>query len=304
MRASHLIGLVVLAAIWGASFMFVKVMVHEMSPVAVAWLRLAGGAAIVGVVAVIRRSRVSLEPRFWFDLSVFAAFSSAIPFVLIPLAQQFIPANLAAILNSSTPLWTSLFAFVLLPLERLSRVRVAGLVLGFVGVAMVIGPEALGMAGSGVLGELFMLGASCCYGIAAVYFRRTLIGGDTVFMAAAQNVVAFAMMTPVVLATNSVPHFAALSAAAVWSSLGLGVLCSGFAMIIYYWLLQNVTATQASAVTYLVPVSAVFWSLTVLGEHLDPRIIPGLLLVAFGVYLINRRPRVQPARTAVAVSEV
>lgn len=253
------------------------------------------------VVAAARRSAIPREPKFWLDLSVFAAFSSAIPFVLIPIGQQYIPANLAAILNASTPLWTSLVAFVFLPLERLSKVRVAGLVLGFVGVALVIGPEALGMAGSGVLGELCIVTASCSYGIAAVYFRRTLVGGDTVFMAAAQNVVAFAMLTPIVLATNAVPDFGALSAAALWSSVGLGGLCSGVAMVIYYWLLQNVTATQASAVTYLLPVSAVFWSLTVLGEHLDPRIFPGLVLVAMGVYLLNRRPRALAAPGPLAV---
>lgn len=288
MRPIHIAGVLAIALIWGASFLFVAVLVRELSPLAIAWTRLGGGAVVILAMAAVRRTPVPRSGRYWRDVVFVSVFASTIPFILIPLGQQEVASSLAAILNSSVPIWTAAFAFILLPTERLSRLRIAGLALGFVGVAVVIGRSGLALDGAAARGQLAILGAAACYGVGAVYFRRTLIGRDSTLIAGAQSAIGFVMLTPVVIATGTVPHVSTLATVTLLAAAGLSVLCSGVAIIIYYWLLHEVTAAQATTSTYLIPVTAIFWGWAVLDEQLSWTVIPGLALIILGVWLLNR----------------
>jgi drug/metabolite transporter (DMT)-like permease len=283
----QLAGLLLLASIWGASFMFIKVMLDEVSPAGVGWLRLGGGAVlIIGVVAV-RRTPIPRDARYWRSTLVVGAFGSGIPFLLIPLAEEEISSQLAGILNGAMPLWAAIIAHVALVEERLDRVGAFGLLLGFVGLAVVIGPGIFDLGDASTQGALMMLAAALSYGASAVWVRRRLRGVDSTLLAGNQTVLAFLYLTPWVL-IDGVPNPAEFSANVLWSALALGFLATGVAYLIYYWLLATLHATQASLVTYLAPAAAVFWGWAILDESIGLAVWPGLGLILLGMYLVNR----------------
>jgi drug/metabolite transporter (DMT)-like permease len=294
----QLIGLFVLASIWGSSFMFIKLMLEEVSPIAVGWMRLAGGSLLIMVVVAVRRTAIPRAGRYWRSVLLVGAMGSAIPFVLIPWAEQEISSQLAGILNGAMPLWAALFSHVLLVEERISRLGVLGLLLGFAGLAIVIGPDVLDVRDASTQGALVMLLAALSYAASAVLVRRRLRGVDSTLLAGNQTLLAFIYLTPLLL-IDGVPDFGALSTRVLLSALALGVVASGVAYLIFYWLLATLHATQASMVTYLVPAAAVFWGWSVLGESVSSLVWPGLALILAGIYLLNR-----PARQTVdSVSE-
>jgi drug/metabolite transporter (DMT)-like permease len=291
----QLIGLIVLASIWGASFMFIKVMLDEVDPIEVGWLRLGGGALFFVLVSVARRKAFPRDGHYWRSTLVVGALGSAIPFFVIPRAEQEISSQLAGILNGAMPLWAALLTHVVLIEERLSRAGVAGILLGFLGLAIVIGPGIFDLSDASTQGALMMLGAAFSYAASAVWVRRRLQGVDSATLASNQTMLAFLYLTPWVVAGGA-PNPLDLSANVLWSAIALGVLATGVAYLIYYWLLTTLHATQASMVTYLAPVAAVFWGWAVLDESLSPGVWPGLALIVLGMYLVNRPARVATTR--------
>ena len=288
MRTPQLIALVALAAIWGASFMFIKVMLEEMGPVAVGWVRLGGGAAVLFAVLGARRTALPRAPRRWADIAVVGLLGTAIPFVLIPWGEQEIDSGLAGVLNASMPLFVVVLAAAARVDEPISRARAGGLALGFVGVIVVIGPDLLEIASAGTQGQLAVVVASLSYAAGAVYTRRFLLGMDSTLLAGGQTIVAFVLLTPLLLAAESVPELPELSRRVLLASAALAFLSTGVAFVIYYWLLATASAMQASLVTYLAPAAALFWGWLVLDERLALSIVPGLALIAAGIYLANR----------------
>ena len=298
----QLIGLFVLASIWGSSFMFIKVMLDEVSPVAVGWMRLGGGALLIAIVVAVRRTALPRDARYWRSVLLVGALGSAIPFVLIPWAEQEISSQLAGILNGAMPLWAALLAHLALVEERIDRFGVSGLLLGFVGLAIVIGPGVLDVRDASTQGALVVLLAALSYATSAVLVRRRLQGVDSTLLAGNQTVLAFIYLTPLLL-MDGVPDFASLSTKVLLSALALGVLASGVAYLIYYWLLATLHATQASMVTYLAPAAAVFWGWAVLDESVGWSVWPGLALILAGIYLLNRPAQQVVAQVVVAGSD-
>jgi len=283
----QLIGLFVLASIWGSSFMFIKLMLEEVSPVAIGWMRLGGGTLLILVVVAVRRTAIPRDGRYWSSVLLVGAMGSAIPFVLIPWAEQEISSQLAGILNGAMPLWAALFSHLLLVEERIDRIGFLGLLLGFVGLAIVIGPGVLDVSDASTQGALLMLLAALSYGVSAVFVRRRLRGVDSTLLAGNQTLLAFVYLTPLLLIEGP-PDFGSLSTKVLLSALMLGVVASGVAYLIYYWLLATLHATQAAMVTYLVPATAVFWGWAVLDESVSLSVWPGLALILAGIYLLNR----------------
>lgn len=290
MRTPFAVGLVVVALIWGGSFVFIKVMLEELGPLAIAWTRLGGGGVFILALVVLTGRRMPSRAAL-LDITVVAALSSALPYFLIPWGEREVASGLAAILNASTPFFAAVFAHAVLTAERLTRQRAAGLAVGFAGVALVIGPDLRNLASSSTMGQLAVVLASASYGAGAVYLRRRLLGIDSMVLAGLQSAIAFALLTPVLMLVEGVPDLAALSGRVAMATAGLAVLSSGIAIVIYYWLLRNLHAAQAALVTYLVPVTAVFWGWLALDERVGVAVVPGLMLIMAGIYLVNRRPR-------------
>ncbi|MEX2032551.1 MAG: ATP-binding protein [Dehalococcoidia bacterium] len=199
MRPIHLLALVALSAVWGASFMFIKIMVGEMSPIAVGWLRLAGGTALIAVVAGATGRRLPRSKNYWRGALVVAALGGAIPLVVIPWGQREIPSNLGAVLNGAMPFWVAILATIFLPAERVTLTKALGVLIGFAGLALIIGPDALDLRAGSTQGQLAIVGATACYAGAAVFTRRTMLGVDSTILAGMQNGLGFLMLTPLLL---------------------------------------------------------------------------------------------------------
>jgi drug/metabolite transporter (DMT)-like permease len=291
MRPIHLAVLLAIASIWGASFMFIKVMVDEVSPLAIAWLRLGGGGIVILGVMVAMRVRIPRGRRYWLDVVVVAALGTAIPFVLIPWGTQQIPSNLAAVLNGAMPFWVAILATMFLPAERLTRNKLIGVALGFAGLAVIIGPDGFDLRSASTQGQLAVILAALSYAAGAVYLRRYMLGTSPWFLAGAQNWVAFLMITPLVIGAGDVPDLPSLQRDTLLAAAASAILAQGVAIPLYYWLISNVEATQASFVTYLAPIAAQFWGWLVLSEVPGLVLIPGMALVIGGMVFLNRRPR-------------
>ena len=304
MRPIHFAVLLTVASIWGASFMLIKVMSEELSPLAIVWVRLGGGGIVITGVLVALRVRAPRELRYWGHAVVVAALGTAIPYVLISWGTGQIPSNLAAVLNGAMPFWVAILSTAFLPAERLTTNKTIGVSLGFVGIALIIGPDALDLRAGSTQGQFAIILAAFSYAAGAVYLRKFLLGTSPWFLAGAQNWIAFLMVTPLVIGASEVPDFPALQRDTLLAAGAAALLAQGTAIPLYYWLVSNVEATQASFVTYLAPVTAQFWGWLVLSEVPGAALVPGMALVILGMLFLNRRAKVPEARLAEAAAVI
>jgi drug/metabolite transporter (DMT)-like permease len=256
-----------LSAIWGASFMFIKVELEALDPLEVALARVVFGAVTLLVILAIRRERLPRDRIVWRDLFVVALFYNSIPFALFAFGEQHASSIVAAIGNATTPLWTVVFVIALLPFEAATRERLGGVVIGFVGVLVLLGPWN-GLGGPSLLGTLLCLGPGVCYGFAFAYTRRHLTGRpeSLVSLAGAQILIATVQLAVVTPFFSSAPSHITLK---VWGSmLALGALGTGLAYVLSYDIIGRAGATTASLVTYVVPLFATVFGVVLLNESL------------------------------------
>lgn len=288
-----------LALIWGSSFLFIKVAVDWLAPVDVAFARVALGALVLLVVLAVTRRRLPAGRAVWGHLFVIGLFGNSIPFALLAEGETRISSVLAGIWNASTPLLTLVVATFMLPEERPTPTRVAGLLGGFAGVLVVLGPWR-STGGAELAGQLMCLGAAACYGIAFPYTRRFVAGrpDSGVALSAGQLIWSSAQLGLVTIFVGGAPGHIPLKA--VGAMLGLGVLGTGAAYILNYAVVRLAGATTASTVTYLVPVVSTALGIAVLGEALRWNEPVGAALVlasvAFSEGLLGRL-RSRPAGT-------
>lgn len=252
--------LVLLGAIWGASFLFMRVAAPEFGAVALVELRLALGALVLLPFLWIARDRFPLA--LWPRLALVGAINSAVPFVLFAWAAERAPAGIGAIANAMTVLFTALVGFLFFG-ETIGRRRAIALLAGFAGVVVLASGK---VAGASVGAAVAAGGlASLFYGLGLNLVRRHLAGLPPAAVAAATLGCAALLVLP--LAVAAWPDHA-VSNMAWGSAAGLGVLCTGAAFVMYYRLVSRIGPTRASTVTYLVPVSGVGWAWWLLGEPL------------------------------------
>ena len=300
MTARTLFPLLALGAIWGASFLFIKVLVDETSALEVVQGRLFFGALAVGVVMAGRRTPIPRERALWPGVVPWALFGVAVPFALIAWAEEHIESGAASVLNSSMPLFTALFAAAFLADERLTPMRMAGLAVGFVGVIALTGGDVYDLGDSSVLGELAVVGAAACYGASAVYGRTLLRHSEPLGLSAVQLTVGLLLVLPVLLAVRGVPDYS-LSVEAWLSLLALGVLGTGMGPVIYLWLVDHTGSVRASLVTYVIPIVGLFLGWAVLDESIGPNTVVGCALIIGGVAAVIRGQAPSRQRLAVAV---
>ena len=279
----------ILGLIWGSSFLFIKLGVNEMPPAFVAGGRLASG--LLFLLIAMRLQRLGLPQRaLWGRLLVVAMLNNTIPWILIPWGEQHITSALASILNATMPLFTVIIAHFATRDDRLTWLKLAGIAIGFAGVVILIGADLRDLTSANALGDMAVLLACVSYGAGAVYARQNLRGEDHTVLATGQLGFGLLLTAPLMLFSlgglQAVPSATALLAVAL-----LGVLGSGLAYIIYYWLIERASASQVSLVTYLLPVTAVFWGAALLNETLGANTFTGLILILAGIFLVNRKGR-------------
>ena len=273
--------LTALGAIWGASFLFMRVAAKDFGALALVEVRLALGALVL--LPLLWRARQHFTTTHWLKLAGIAAINSAIPFALFAWAAQRAPAGVGAIANSTAVMFTALVAFALYG-ERITTRRAIGLIAGFVGVVVLASGRTAGESvWSAALAGTF---AALLYGIGANLIRRHLAGLPAGAVAAATLVCASVLFAP--LAIANWPQ-RSLSAQVWMSAILLGVLCTGAAYLIYYRLIYRIGAPRAATVTYLVPLFGVVWAWIVLGEPLTVTMAIAGALILGGVALNQQR---------------
>jgi len=287
-RPRDTVDLLLLGALWGASFLFLRIAAPEFGPVPLIFVRVALAAALLGSVLWYR----GLASATWAHrrpLLLLGVINTAVPFTLFAYAGLSLPAGLNSVLNATVPLFGAITAAVWLG-EHLAPAPLGGLAIGFGGVLVLAWPK-LALDGEG-LAVLAALSATVLYAISAHYTRRSLSGVATLVVAGGSQLAAAAVLTPLVLAqwpaTPPTPLAWACAAA-------LGVLCTALAYLLYFRLISRTGAVTAMAVTYLIPVFGITWGATFLGERLPTSAFAGALLVLLGVGLTTRatgsRPR-------------
>jgi drug/metabolite transporter (DMT)-like permease len=292
--------LVVLSVLWGGSFFFSKVALAELRPFSVVLARVALAAAALQLIVLLRGERMPASWRLWGSFFAMGALNNLIPFSLIFYGQTQIASGLAAILNATTPFWTVLLAHVLTRDERLSWNRLAGVLIGVAGVAVMIGPELLGGLGHNLLAQLAVLTAAIAYACAGIYGKR-FQGIPPLVTAAGQVTGTAVMMLPIALIVDQ-PWTRAAPSLTVWGALaGLALLSTALAYNIYFRLLASAGATNLLLVTLLIPVSALFLGATLLGERVTGGDLLGLACIGLGLAAIDGR-LARRARASTAAS--
>ena len=273
--------LLLLGAIWGASFLFMRVSASDFGAFALVEIRLALGALIL--LPFTWQARASLARAGWWRLAGIGAINSALPFALFAWGAQRAPAGIGAIANSMAVPFTALLAFLLFG-ERISVLRSIGLCAGFAGVAVL----ASGKVGGASVWPAVLAGtlAALLYGLSANLIRRSLRGIPASAVAGATLLGASALMLPLAIATWP---GAPIGVASWISALLLGVMCTGAAFVLYYRLIHRIGAPRAATVTYLIPLFGVIWAWLLLGEALSASMAAAAALILSGVALSQRR---------------
>lgn len=281
--------LVVLSLLWGAAFFFNKIVVIEIPPLTAALGRV--GIAAVFLLVLARVTNVSLsEPlRAWPAFLLLGLLHNVLPFSLILWGQIHIASGLASILNATTPLFTILVAHVATDDDKLTGPRVVGLVAGFLGVVAMIAPDVHQALDANVVAELACLLAALIYGFAGVYARRFKREAPLA-IATGQLTASTLILLPVVALVDQ-PWTLPLPSTTAWAALlGLAILSTALAFIIYFRILTRAGATNALLVTFLVPVSAILLGALILSERLALHHFAGMAAIAIGLAAIDGRP--------------
>src|SRR5262245_57692374 len=280
--------LLCLGAIWGGSFFFARVAVAEIPPLALVLFRVAIAALALHIYLAIRGPSLRLALPYAASFAVLACLNNIIPFSLIFLGQTKLGAGLASVLNATTPFWTILVANAVTPDEKLSWNKLAGIVLGIAGTAVMIGPGLLSGIGGPVWAKFALIGAAVSYGCAGVYAKRFRQLPPTI-IAAGQLSASTIIMIPVVLFLYGGAQHFSVSAPVVACVLALALLSTAFAYILFFNLVASAGAINASLVTLVVPVSAILLGALFLGERLEAFEFAGMALIGAGLVTIDGR---------------
>ncbi len=279
-----------LSVLWGGSFFFVGVALAELPPLTIVALRVGLAALALNLAVLASGERMPGGARAWAAFLAMGLLNNVVPFSLIVWGQTQIASGLASILNATTPLFTVLVAHALTRDERMSAGRMAGAIVGFAGVAAMIGPDALHGLGADVVAQLAVLGASVSYAFAGVFGKRFAHQGVAPLIAASGQVTASVLvLAPLALAVET-PWTLAMPGAEVWGAVvGLALLSTALAYVLYFRILARAGATNLLVVTFLIPLSAIALGIVVLGERLAPLHFAGMALIGLGLALIDGR---------------
>lgn len=282
----------VLALSWGSSYLFIKIGVATLPPLSLVAGRLFVGLAVLLVVAGITRTPFPRDRRTVGGLAVLGAVNIAIPFWLIGWAEQHITSGLTGILQSTSPFFTLVLAATFLHDERVTRGRVTGIALGFLGIFVLSANDLADVASAAgaqrLLAELAVVLASLAYGTGNTFARRALRDTRPLVLATGQVGWAFAMIVGLAFLVDggiTVPGVPEAALAVAW----LGAVGTGFAYVVYFRLLAGWGPTRTSLVAYLLPVVAVLLGIVVLGETVDATFLAGAAFIVAGIWVVNRR---------------
>lgn len=281
--------LLLLAALWGPSFLFIKVAVVEISPILLAGLRIGLAALFLNVFLLIRSNRLGTSRTFWRHVAISGFFAQGLPFILINWGEQHIGSGLASILNGLTPLSTVLLAHLAIDSEKLSFQKFIGILFGFIGLVVLSSSSLSSGFDASLLGILAVALGAMSYGAGIVYARLYLKGTPPMHAPAGQLLATSLYILPLGLITDSTTVLTALSTEAIASVLILAFFGTTVAFVIYFKLLERTSASFTSLVTYLMPIVGIILGILFLNETLSLIMLAGLLLILAGVVISDNR---------------
>jgi len=296
MSATEWLMLIGLSVLWGGSFLFQKLAVGGLPPLTVALGRVAI-AAVLLVAFVYATGRTLAECRpIWPQIVTMGFLNNVVPFSLIIWSQVYIPAGLASILIATAPMWAVLIAHVTTADEKITPARLFGVVVGFCGVVIMLGIDLLGEIGTtNVLAQLACLGGALFYAISGIYGRR-FRGHPPAVISAAQLITSSVMLALLVALVDRPWTLPTPSPVALGAVVGLAVLSTALAFIIYFRLLARTGAVNTMLVNLLLPATAILLAALILGERLQPQHFAGLAMIAVGLLILDGRPKQLAAR--------
>ena len=282
--------LIALSVLWGGSFFFNGVAVKELPSLTIVLVRVGIAAVTLWAVLMLLNIRMPRMKGLWPAFFGMGLLNNAIPFALFVWGQHHIASGLAAILNATTPLFTVLVAHFLTRDEKLSAGKLAGVVLGLLGVILMLGAELLSGLGTGLLAQLACLAAALSYAFAGVFGRRfKRMGVPPLATATGQVTASSLLILPMALVIDQ-PWLLAPPSAKTWAALlGIGVLSTALAYILYFRILAAAGATNLLLVTFLIPISAILLGALLLDERLDAKHFVGMAMIGLGLALIDGR---------------
>lgn len=301
MARSLYFALVLLSLIWGGSFFFIKILLPDFGPWTVAFLRSAFGLATIVTIMLALRKPFGLRQIPWLPMVIMALVNTAIPWALIAFSETRLTSSMASVLNATTPLWT-LVVGVLFFRSVTNRMQWIGMGIAFIGLLVLVGVSPTSIVSVDLLGFACMLAATLCYAV-GTHLSKRLSGGLSMYQITFGTLISTMLGSGVMAAATEGGSLAPLaSPATLGAVIGLGVFGSGFAYILFYFMVQKGSPQFATTVTYLVPASAIIWGFTLLNEPISWRLVAGLVFILGGVYLANKdwsrtaRLKRQPSR--------
>lgn len=282
--------LIALSVLWGGSFFFIGVAVKELPTLTIVVGRVLLAALILLFVLKASGASVPTGATVWAAFFGMGFLNNVVPFTLIVWGQGHIASGVASILNATTPLFTVIVAHLLTGDEKLTANRLAGVVIGFFGVVVMIGADVLEALGIGIAAQLACLGAALSYAFAGVFGRRfRAMGVSPLATALGQVTASSVMLMPVMLLVDWPWHLPMPSVQAVAAVVGLAVFSTALAYVLFFRVLASAGATNIALVTFLIPVSAIVLGILFLGEVLLPRHIAGMTMIGLGLAAIDGR---------------
>jgi len=288
MKAKHWFVFLLLGAIWSSSFMWIKIAIQEVGPITLVAFRVLFGLLFGIVMILVQRVPLPRTLREWTPLLVIGLTNIAIPFFLISWGELHIDSAVASILDATVPLFTILIAHFLLQDDKITLPKTLGLVIGFIGIVILMSKD-IGASSNSLLGQLAVIVASIFYAISAIYIRRVTVETPGILRSAGPLVSATTVMWLGTLVFESPVQIPQLGITWV-ALLFMGVLGSGLAFVMAFYLIHEIGPTRTTMVTYLFPLGGVILGVTFLREQLTWQVIAGAILIVSSLVIANREP--------------
>jgi len=289
LKTKHWIAFISLGMIWGSSFLWIKIAVQEMGPITLVAYRVLFGLLFGVVVILFQRAAWSSGFKQWRPLFVLGLTNIAIPFFLISWGEKVIDSGVASILDATVPLFTILVAHFLLHDDKMTVPKVLGLLMGFAGVVVLMSKD-IGESSGSLLGQAAVIVASVFYAASSIIARKYTEDTPAIFRSVGPLVSATAVMWLAAIfieAPVKVPNLSIIWIALLW----LGILGSGFAFILLYYLIHEIGPTRATMVTYLFPLGGVTLGVLFLHEQLTWQVLTGAILIILSLVVANWQPK-------------
>ena len=290
MQPKHWTAFIILGGIWSASFLWIKLALDEIGPFTLVAFRVLFGLLFAGGAVLVQRKAWPRDWAGWSPFLLLGLTSVAMPFFLTTWGELSIDSAVASILNATVPLFTIVIAHLFLQDDRMTHQRVLGLFIGFIGVVVLMSEDLTSGSHNSILGQAAVILASILYAGSSVYARKKTQSTPGLVRGAAPLVSATAIMwmaAPVLESPLKIPHLPVSWIAVLW----LGVLGSGLALIIWYYLLHEIGPTRTGMVTYIFPLGGVVLGVIFLEEHLSWQLALGALLIISSIVVVNWQPK-------------